>query len=246
MTIVPHFPRLLLREREHSWNLVGVAATPGVTMDSAATYIRSDGGGFWSCAMRDVSLSGPGRGRNRQRTSTLLWRAVRQVCDAGVNQIVVWRNDALFIPYPAGVARAITVPHSDGSPFSDGAEYYQPAIDITCDGGADLRATSMGIQINEAAALIGGESFSIQHDAAGWRLYEIATVSYDEDDQTLATITFMPPLREEVIHGTQIEFDRPRCTMRLASPNAMDLTVRPWTFNSASVDFVEAPVDADV
>ena len=246
MVVVPHFPRLLLREREHSWNLSGVAVTPGVTVDSTATYIRSDGGGFWLCAMRDVSLSAPGRGRERQRVSTLLWRAVRHVCDGGVNNIVVWRNDALFIPYPAGVARAITVPHSDGSTFSDGSEYYQPAIDIICDGGADLRATSMDIQINQAAALIGGESFSVFHAGAGWRLYEIGTVTYDDDDEALATITFRPPLREAVVHGDQLEFDRPRCVMRLASPNSMDLTVRPWTFNSASVDFVEAPVDADI
>lgn len=244
MTVIPHFPRLLLRERQHSWNLLGVAATPGVTMDSAATYIRSDGGGFWSCSMSDVSLSGPGTGKERQRVSTLLWRAVRQVCDGGVNRIVVWRNDALFIPFPEGFARITSAPHSDGSPFSDGSEYYQPAIDIVSDGSAELRATSMAIRINEAAALIGGESFSIYHDTAGWRLYEIATVLVDEEDATSATITFMPPLREAIPDGTQLEFDRPRCTMRLASPGSMDLTVRPWTFNSASVDFVEAPVDA--
>lgn len=246
MTVIPHFPRLLLRERQHSWNLLGVAATPGVTMDSTATFVRSDGGGFWSCSMSDVSLSGPGSGKERQRNSTLLWRAVRQVCDGGTNRIVVWRNDALFIPFPAGFARATTVPHSDGSPFSDGSEYFQPVIDITCDGGADLRATSMAIAIEQAATLIGGESFSISHAGAGWRLYEIATVEYDESDATSAVITFMPPLREAVNDGEALEFERPRCTMRLANPNAMDLTVRPWTFNSANVDFVEAPVDAEL
>lgn len=246
MAVVPHFPRLLLRERQHSWNLLGVAATPGVTMDSAATYVRTDGGGFWSCVMNDISLSGPGQGRERQRTSTLLWRAVRQVCDGGVNRIVVWRNDALFIPYPAGVARVVTAPHSDGSPFSDGSEYYQSEIDINCDGGAALRATSMDITINRAAPLIGGESFSIHHEVAGWRLYEIATVDTDEDDETSATITFRPPLREAILDGAELEFDRPRCTMRLANPGAMDLVVRPWTFNAANVEFVEAPVDADV
>ena len=131
MTIVPHFPRLLLRERQHSWNLLGVAATPGVTMDSTATFVRSDGGGFWSCSMSDVSLGGPGSGKQRQRNATLLWRAVRQVCDGGVSPIVVWRNDALFIPFPDGFARTSSVPHSDGSPFSDGSEYFQPVIDTS-------------------------------------------------------------------------------------------------------------------
>jgi hypothetical protein len=39
--------------------------------------------------------------------------------------------------------------------------------------------------------------------------------------------------------GTIIEFDRPRCMMRLAQPSSMDLSINPWTFNSASVDFIE-------
>ncbi|WP_441268676.1 hypothetical protein AB7G19_29955 [Bradyrhizobium sp. 215_C5_N1_1] len=236
-----YFPRALLREKAHSWNLLGVAATPGITMQSTSTYVRTDGGGFWSCVMSDVSLSGPGKGRERQRRSTLLWRAVRQVCDGGVNAIVVPRNDALFIPYPSGIARVMTVPHSDGSTFSDGTSYYQPMIDIVCDGGADLRATTMAIDIRMAAELVGGESFSVRHPTVGWRLYEIATVVYDDDAH--ATITFNPPLREAVEDGEQLEFDRPCCTMRLAKPESMNLSVQPWTFNSAGVDFIEAPVN---
>jgi hypothetical protein len=57
---------------------------------------------------------------------------------------------------------------------------------------------------------------------------------------TYATVTFMPPLRQATPDGTVIEFDRPRCTMRLAKTSSMDLSVAPWTFNTASVDFVEA------
>lgn len=238
MTALPDFPRLLLRERSHSWNLAGVAATPGVTAQSVATIVRSDGGGFWSCSMADVSLSGPGLGRQRQRVATLLWRAVRQVCDGGVNAIVVPRNDALMRPWPAGMAQgADPIPHSDGSLFSDGSGYYQSIIDVVADTAADLRATSLDIKIIHCGELLGGESFSIPHETMGWRLYEIATVVYE--DATHATITFMPPLREAVLAGVELEFDRPRCVMRLASPSSMNLSVAPWTFNSASVDFVE-------
>jgi len=243
MVLVPQFPRRLLTESAHDWSLLGVAATPGVTQDSTAAYVRSDGGGFWRCTMTDVSLSGARglKGRDRQRVSTLLWRAVRQVCDGGVNNIVVPRNDALFIPYPVGIARALTVNHSDDAPFSDGSSYYQPAIDIVATADAELRATSLDIEIIVAASLLGGESFSIQHDGAGWRIYEIATVDYVDDAN--ATITFNPPLREAVEAGAQLEFDRPRCMMRLANPAAMDLSIRPWTFNAASAEFIEAPVD---
>lgn len=238
------FPRRLLREMSHAWNPVGVAATPGVTARSVPVLGRTDGGGFWSCTMSDVSLSG-GRGlqgKDRQKVTTLLWRAIRQICDGGVNRIVVPRNDTLFRPWPEGLAQNVNIdiPHSDGAPFDDGAGYYQSIIDITC-GGAELRDTSLDVTINYAGQLMGGESFSIEHLTMGWRLYEIGTVEYSDDSH--ATITFSPPLREDVAAGTSLEFDRPRCLMRLAQPNSMDLTVKTWTFNSASVTFLEAPPD---
>lgn len=232
------FPRRLLREKSHSWNLVGVAVTPGQTAQSVAPIIRSDGGGFWSCVMSDVSLSGPRKSDVKQLT--LLWRAIRQICDGGVNAIVVPRNDALFRPWPDGVAQTVglSIPHGpDDTFFDDGTGYYQSVIDVTCSAGV-LRSTSLAISLNYSGELQGGESFSIEHTGLGWRLYEISTVEMLSD--TTATIRFRPPLREAVTDGTHMEFDRPRCTMRLAKPSSMDFSVAPWTFNSGSVDFVEA------
>lgn len=240
MTVV--FPRRLLREKSHSWNLAGVAATPGQTGQSFAPIVRSDGGGFWSCTMTDISLSGagPAKGRDRQKISTLLWRAMRQICDGGVNAIVVPRNDALFRPWPTGVAQSVSAePHSDGALFSDGSAYYQPIIDITS-AGAVLRSTAILVTRHYAGPLMGGESFSINHPTFGWRMYEISTVN-PVSNNTQAIITFLPPLRESITDGTRLEFDRPCCTMRLAGPSSMDLSVAPWTFNTASVDFIEAP-----
>ena len=237
--MVAFFPRLLLRERSNSWNLVGVAVSPGQTGQSVAPLVRTDGGGYWSCQMTDVSLSGGGslRGKDRQKISTLLWRAVRQVCDGGVTPIVVPRNDALFRPWPEGLSTSdVIVSHDDGASFSDGSEYIQSAIDITC-AAASLRDTTLEITILNASELQGGESFSICHPTMGWRLYEIATVEMDTD--TTGTITFKPPLREDVATGTELEFDKPRCTMRLAAPSSMDLAVAPWTFNTASASFIE-------
>lgn len=243
MTIA--FPRRLLTENSHSWNLVGVAMIPGQAAQPFAPIIRSDGGGYWSCTMTDVNLAGKrfadAKGRERQRLSTLLWRAVRQLADGGVVPIVVPRNDALFRPWPVGVAQSssTSIPHSDDSSFSDDSQYYQSVIDIVTVGTANLRATSLDVLINVAGDLVGGEAFSIFHGNYGWRLYEIATVDYT--DATRATITFNPPLREAVAGSTSLEFDRPRCMMRLATPSAMDLSVAPWTFNRASVSFVESP-----
>lgn len=240
---VPVFPRALLREQSHSWNLVGTVMAPGQNAQSVSSVVRSDGGGFWSCVMTDVSLSGINganlKSRERIKVSTLLWRAVRQICDGGVNSIVVPRNDALFRPYPAGASAFGTIPHSDGSLFSDGSGYYQPVISVTTIGPAALRSTSLVLSIVHCGQLLGGESFSIQHPTKGWRLYEIGTVDMVDDDR--AIVTFMPPLREAVADGADVEFDRPCCTMRLAKPSSMDLTIVPWTFNRGTVDFIEAP-----
>jgi hypothetical protein len=239
----PVFPRALLAEKSHSWNLVGVAATPGVTAASVATIIRSDGGGFWQASMLDVQL-GLGKnlvGKERIRVTTLLWRAVRQVCNGGVNAMVVWRNDTLFRPWPFGVAQGIGgagagIPHDDDALFDDGAGYSQSIINISA-AAAPLRATALGITITYAGALQGGECFSINHPTMGWRLYEIATVNMLTP--ATAIITFHPPLREAITDGTVLEFDRPRCVMRLGSPSSMNLSIVPWTFNQASVDWVE-------
>lgn len=243
MAYIPEFPRALLREQSHSWNLAGIATSGGNTAASVSTMIRSDGGGFWTCTMSSVSLSGRNgtadRGRNRQKFATLLWRSIQQICDGGVNPIVVPRNDALFVPWPEGVARTINIPHSDGASFSDGSFYYQPVIDISVSADAALRATSLKIDINYADDLVGGEAFSIPHTSAGWRMYVIKTVMMTSD--TEATITFNPPLRDAVSVGDALEFDRPRCTMRLVQPSSMNLTVQPWSFNTANADFVEAP-----
>lgn len=237
------FPRELLREKVHSWNLAGVAATPGDTGNSVSVLTRSDGGGFWKCSMGDVSLSGNGAavGKQRQRLSTLLWRAVRQICNGGVAPIVVWRNDTLFRPWPSGVDQTVgqDIPHlEDAVLFDDGTGYYQSTIDIAA-GAGELRGTALNIALNYAGQLVGGESFSIQHPTMDWRVYEIATVSMSSAVD--GVITFNPPLREAVANGTALEFDRPRCKMRLANPGSMDLQVQPWTFNSASVEFVESP-----
>ncbi|MBW7967585.1 hypothetical protein [Bradyrhizobium sp. BR 10261] len=237
------FPRALLREKTHAWNIAGVAVSGGQNAGaSMPMLVRSDGGGFWTCKMSAISLSGRqgvnDTGRDRQKRSLLLWRALRQLAQGGVNALVVPRNDALARPWPAGIAQGLEISYADGTFFDDGVGFEQPIIDITC-GAASLRANSLAITVNRAGELLGGESFSIDHPTWGWRMYEIATV--DMASSTSGTITFNPPLREAVADGTRLEFDRPRCTMRLAQPSSMDLTVQPWTFNTADVDFVEAP-----
>lgn len=216
-----------LHEADHDWNLVGNTTTSGMTIGGAVD-VRRDGGGFWSASLNNI--------RFMDRTYTLLWRAVRQICI--VSSIIVERRDTTFAPFPNGVTEYDSVSHSDDTFFNDDAGYYQPVVDVVAYANANLRDTTLYLTLKYCGELIGGEAFSIEHPTWGWRLYEIGTVEYI--DETHVVVTFNPPLREAVTSGTQVEFDRPRCTMKLLHSAAMDFNTTTYPFSLASVKFVEA------
>jgi hypothetical protein len=224
-----YYPLKLMREFSHDWNIVGNTATAGQTAASSVD-IRSDGGGLWSASLNNIQFW--------DQTDTLLWRAVRQLCNGGVNPIIVPRNDGIFAPFPVGPRVNNPVAFGDGTLFSDGTGFYQNVTAVKCTGGAALRATSMTLNLINCAAFRGGESFSILHPTMGWRLYEIATAVIV--DSTHTTVTFNPPLREAVLDKDEIEFDQPRCTMKLLNAAAMDLNVTTWPFSLETVKFVES------
>ena len=85
---------------------------------------------------------------------------------------------------------------------------------------------------------MGGEHFSIDHDMLRWRLYRIRT-AIDNGDGTW-DCTVRPPLRAVAVADTQLQFDKPKCVMRLASPSSMDLTLSMRRHGRPSVDFIEA------
>jgi hypothetical protein len=223
------FPLKLLHERDHDWNITANTATSGQTATSTVD-VRSDGGGLWVASLNNIQF--------RDRTDALLWRAIRQACNGGVSPIVVPRNDSVFAPFPSPPIKSYgSISFSDASFFSDGSGFYEAIIDVTC-AAAALRATTLVLTLNNCAQLQGGEAFSILHPTMNWRLYEIATVT--PIDATHSSVTFNPPLREAVIDGTQLEFDRPRCLMKLVDSKAMDLNVTTYPFTMASVKFIEA------
>src|ERR1035437_754358 len=187
------FPRKLLIERDHDWNIVSNTAVAGVG-SYGSTSIRSDGGGLWSASINNIEF--------RDKTYTLLWRAIRQDANGGVNPIIVPRNDITWAPLP--VPEYGSIFFSDGTGFSDGTCFYQNVIQVNANGDTALRATTMNLDLVYCGPLQGGDSFSIKHPTWGWRLYEIANVIYS--DSTHATISFNPPLREFVPDETVLEF----------------------------------------
>lgn len=169
----------------------------GTSLSGDETLIGTDGGGRVFAEFSDFYLDDP--------EVALAYRALSVIAEDGLNPIFVPLCDARHQPTQGRV----TVPHSDGSSFSDETLYQQQDGEAVTTADAPLRATSLAIQaVSFARALQGGEWFSIDHPTMRHRCYRVGTIQG-------GTITFRPPLREAVPAGATLNFGDPLCTMRV-------------------------------
>lgn len=234
--IPPKFPRTLLQAASVDWNLTASVITPGQSGVGAFSYERMDGGGQWLAKMNSLRLM--------TRDHVAAFRAFRIQARGGVTLMEIYREDILQPWQVNGEAAGpyAPIPHSDGSWFSDGSGYYQPYIHARTVGSTAERATSIVMRFSRGGPLRGGEPFSIKHPTQLWRMYEVATVLINSDGDSV--VTFDPPLREIVADDTRIEFDRPRCTMRAFSVDAMNFTLETKPLPRPSATFLEASIPA--
>lgn len=225
-----YFPETLARDQRISWELQSKILTGGRTLSGVQTITSIDGGGFWTCAMGSVQVSTPSHVR--------AWRAISGRMDGGATPIVLTNRDEIVAPWPtAGTYTAYQAAHDDDASFSDGSVYVSNQIVASVYSGADLRATSLTLQFTAGAALQGGEYFSIEHQTFSHRLYRVVSVDTSGSNPV---VTIRPPLREAVTAGTVVDFDNPKCVMRLATPDAMDLMLERRIFGQVDVRWVEA------
>jgi hypothetical protein len=226
-------PDALFQMEELRWDLEGSIISPGQTVYGAFPLNRLDGGGLWSATFLRNWLVNEDQLR--------LWRAVRTIADGGIVPLIIERYERPFFPVPfdgnGEPMEIASISHSDGSFFSDGSGYYQPLVTAITGAAASLRATSIQINVLVGSTLKGGHCFSIEHVEMGHRIYEIGTITNISD--TVYTVSFRPPLREDVALGERVEFDKPKCVMRLATPNAMSLTLQTGDYAHPDVSFIE-------
>jgi hypothetical protein len=198
---------------------VGSVTDGGTSLSGISDKIESDGGGYLQADFTN--------GTTRTKAQGNAWRAITDGLGGGATAIIVMLcAERLFQP----VGAMASVPHSDSTPFDDGSLYSSGGADYTATAPAALRATSMTIAGTSELPLIGGELFSILHETWGWRAYRINAIDG-------ATINFLPPLREAIAADTQLEFDTPRCQMRLAQ--ATENPTEMGRFTACSASFVE-------
>jgi hypothetical protein len=230
------FPESLMRENSVEWDIAGrVISGGGQTSDfDAQPLAATSAGGHWEAKLSNIPLISADHVRT--------WRALEAILDNGATPIVVPMCDRRYMPAPlvGGVPLYSEPgrPHAQAAKlFASGVGYYAPVVIASLESAAILRATSLTIALDVGSALRGGEHFSIEHATLGWRLYRVGQVVNNGDDTY--DVTIRPPLREATAAGQRVEFDRPRCVMRLAKPGAMSLMLTMRRHGTPSVSFTE-------
>lgn len=220
MPSTPTFPTSRFAFDEQEIDIERRTISGGVSLAGEEDVIETDGGGRVFAEFAGGPLL--------EREDNLAWRAIGTRFGSGTEPIIVPFCDRLHQPY----GYEHSVPHSDDTPFDDDSEYSGggPVASVAAD--AALRATTLSLTLDLPQDLIGGEWFSINHPTKGWRAYNIATVDG-------STVTFRPPLREAVTAGDTVDFDNPRCLMRVDGRPPRRIEI--GQYGEASIRFVEAP-----
>lgn len=201
----------ILTPRDVTIDVVGSSVEGGRTLTGITQAIEYSGGGRVIATYADIPII--------ERAQHRYWNQLAAV----LNGSVEWLNVPLWtdVSLPAGV----------DATNGDAAGSTTGGITALNAGIIKFNWTLPG-SIDEPS---GGEWFSISHATKGFRAYRIKE-ALGSNEYRIA-----PPIREEVPTGTDLDFWRPRCRMRLPAGETM-----PWQFMvpgvtmTGVINFVEA------
>lgn len=209
----------------------GGAALSGLTQVASMT-----GGGRWEVELAGIDLRTPDELRCARAWSTYL--------DGGAALCVVPVFDLGQAPrsYVGGRPALPGRPAPSDDYFAQEPGFGTPLISAIAGDGHDLRATRVTLLIEQGGPLRGGEHFSVNHGAdGGWRLYRAGRV-VSRFGAGGHIVDVRPPLRASLEDGQALEFDVPRCVMRLDPARASEFepAVAGNRFATVTAAFVEA------
>lgn len=222
------WPIDLLVPRDPHWRLVGAAISGGQPVVGPPRYANRTGGPYWLCDHGGVWA------RRADQVKTA--RALQAIADGGSTQFIVSSCEGRLVP--GSPTPAATVPHSDGAPFSDSAEYSQSTLSGTVAASAALRATTLQITL-PAGVQMDVCDVSIDHPTKGPRRYRAMRVL--EQSGQIATVSIRPPLREAVVGGEEVEMANPRCVMVLVNADDFISALQGNRWADLNPQFAEAP-----
>jgi hypothetical protein len=131
----------------------------------------------------------------------------------------------------SGSGVTYTAPHSDDSSHSDGSLYASGGSQAVV-----AAAASMG-DVALSVTIVLGSLEAGQHLSIGNRLYRVARV--DAVSGSTLDLIVWPPLRDDVVAGSEIELDNPVCKCRLYDDAGMNVTLEYGRTAFPTVKFLE-------
>lgn len=203
------------------WRLVdarlnGVSDSYGLPAD----VVTTDGGGWWTASLDQMRAS------SREQHHALRALAVRL---RGGRRI-----DVPFIEKePLG--GLTSVGFSDSATFSDDTEFQSGVVAAVLDEAVTLRSDVAVIRIDSGHELIGGDVYSL--DRGGQLGSEMhVTGSVERLSGNRWAVEMGPQFRRAYAAGTEVNFNDPRCAMRLNDPEGglWPEATRAWNVDAAA------------
>lgn len=183
--------------------------------------ITTDGGGWWVVELGDMAAMTPAEHRALRAFAS---RARRR----GIVDVPFLEQDP--------VGGLVTVPFSDGSTFSDGAGWASGVISAALEEAAALRDDELTVRITSGHELHPfGDVFSlVRSSALGSEMHVVETA--EALGSGLWRLRFGPNLRQAYPAGTEVDFNDPRCGMKVADTAGLwpEFT-RSWNARAAVV-----------
>jgi hypothetical protein len=207
------WPAVLKRERSLTWKPdFGNEASPPA-LDGTRQYRNTNGGGLWRASFQNFQLM--------TREQVLAWEGTEVLLRGGMTPV-----DVPFCGYRL--------------------RRSNPASPVTLKstGGWAARAVNGRVTVGNASGdLVGGIHFSDDDGGSGgvygWRLYRIDSIVANISPGVF-DITFWPPARKAVANNHPLEIEDPKCVMRLAASDSMDLALELRRRGNPNAEFVEA------
>lgn len=210
-----------------------IAGTEQVTVSSS---------GFWRAKISFLVMRKVVGGAVRKQDSQLAWRAMLANLQGRSNAFLIGPCDHGNTPaYIAGDTEVDPLPHDDGTFFSDGTGYVQPATPAHVAGNYAAGSTSMIVNMLGGHTPEPGQYFSV-----GERMFLIKSAAlYGGSLMAPFTpaywqLSIWPEVREAISDGAWAEFDDPVCLMQFASDDTGELAIAKLQAASPSIDLVEA------
>lgn len=214
----------------HLFNPAAVNARPvaqvisgGTSLSGIEETIATDGGGRWVVEYSGIELRTP----QQQR----VWSAWAGYLAGGVVECLVPLLSLATAPRPMAWdgPRRVSTLVVDDPVFPTSVQYAAPLIAASLADDADVRATTLAIDLTSAGEILGGEKLSI-----GEYAYKIVRKTGAN------TFNVTPPLREAVSEDDAVEFNWPLVKCRAAPGQDLETPITRGRFSTVSIVFLES------